>query len=636
MNKSPKREKKRSLVETMHAEGVQKAIEEQAKKLQSKLRKVVTGDEKKRIRDRIRETQDEPKYVKFFDKVAFTVGVLNMGVCQYFLLNRPDMFPMWYALVMPLVLGSRYLYFHNGGLQYFMIDFCYFSIFCSMMNLLFITNSPLFFKVCFICCTGPLTLAIPVWRNSFVFHDYDKIVSVYIHILPAMLYYTLRHTGSSLSNGFASVGLDSSKMCQNGNCEQLLPRDYLITLVLYLFWQASYLLKTEYMDKDKLDRNPKLLTSLRWLASDTKNALARLVLRIFRWFGVFGREEDFDSKTMKTKAVFVTGQLMFTLISFLPTPFMYYSSTFHLIYILLILTTSIFNGASFYIEVFSKRYNSHIIKIEEMHQIAQAATKAMNEIAALQSTDKLSPLGSAGNSGTFSASGVPLGATGALDAACRGSSAKSSSASLHGAAAAATAGMTRSFSGLGNGTSSSGPHSPAGGRGSSSNGLCGPTGESSELQRGAAGSATGAAAGAGTGTSSGPELSQLTALLKETSDNAWHQIKRHYQRVDEMRSGKVMNWDEDEYEVCDKDLLSASQDEMDSDQEQDQEQDHETEELIAEGLTALSHDNGDDEIDEGGVADGEEEEDQEGGDRKGGFSPLSTRDRGLSIMSIDR
>eukprot|EP01032_Pedospumella_encystans_P029460 gene29460-33270_t len=72
---------------------MERVFRDQATKLRSKFRKVVTGDEKKRIRDRIRETQDEPRYVKFFDKVAFTVGVLNMGVCQYFLLNRPDLFP---------------------------------------------------------------------------------------------------------------------------------------------------------------------------------------------------------------------------------------------------------------------------------------------------------------------------------------------------------------------------------------------------------------------------------------------------------------------------------------------------------------------------------------------------------------
>lgn len=375
---------RKSITETlMDPRQVQKSIKEQAKKLQSKWRKVVTGDEKKRIRDRIQETQDEPKYVKFFDKVAFTIGVLNMGVCQYFLLNRPDLFPMWYTMIIPLILGSRYFYFRGGGMQYFMIDFCYFTIFCSLLNLLVVRNFPVFFKVCFICCTGPLTLAIPAWRNSFVFHDYDKIVSVYIHILPSMLYYTMRHRGSHLDLPWAAKLVN---VCAGDACDSLRPLDYAIALALYIFWQFSYLFKTEFLDKSRLDNNPELLTSLRWLAKDTKNAMARAFLKFFRKLGVFAKDEEYDSRTLKTKAVFVVAQLMFTMVAFLPTPFMYYSPTFHLIYILLIITSSIFNGASFYIEVFSKRYNSHIAKIEEMHAIALAAKSAMTGLATLKSS----------------------------------------------------------------------------------------------------------------------------------------------------------------------------------------------------------------------------------------------------------
>jgi hypothetical protein len=400
------KDQKKSMTEKlMNPENVPKVLREQATKLRSKWRKVVTGDEKKRIRDRLRETEAEPKYVKFFDKVAFTVGVLNMGVCQYFLLNRPDLFPTWYSLIIPVILGSRYFYFRGSGLQYFMIDFCYFTIFCSMVNLLLVHNSPLFFKVCFICCTGPLTLAIPVWRNSFVFHDYDKIVSVYIHILPSMLYYTMRHRNTRMGFLTGSAGGD---VCHPDNCDDLHLFDYLVALGLYMFWQMLYLVKTEFLDKERLDRNPELLTSLRWLAKDTKNAMARMFLKFYRKMGVFGKEEEYDSRTLKTKAVFVVAQLLFTVVAFLPTPFMYHSPTFHLLYILLIITSSVFNGASFYIEVFSKRYNSQIQKIEEMHQLAQAASSAISDLNTLKeasaSTPRRTP-GKGSGGGSFGAQG---------------------------------------------------------------------------------------------------------------------------------------------------------------------------------------------------------------------------------------
>ena len=323
-----------------------------------------------------------------------------MGVCQFFLLNRPDAYPIWYLVVMPILLIARYAHFKNLGFQYFLIDFCYFVVSSSLVNILLLKSSPIVFKVLFIHGTGPLTLAIPVWRNSFVFHDFDKIVSVYIHILPCLLYYTLRWHGASVF-GAAQEGL-----CGAVPCEPLTVYDYGAAIVMYIGWQAMYLVKTEYLDKSKLDNNPKLLTSLRWMASDTKNALAVSVLKFLKKVRVFGKDESYDSGTMKTKLVFVASQLVYTLVAFLPTSLMYNSRHCHLIYILLIVVNSVFNGASFYIEVFSKRYSAHITKIEEMQRIAKAAANVAEEIAVLQKQEEEQSAGDQNAESTATAGGV--------------------------------------------------------------------------------------------------------------------------------------------------------------------------------------------------------------------------------------
>lgn len=300
---------------------------------------------------------------------------------------------------MPLLLISRYFYFRSLGWQYFMFDFCYFVISCSMINIMLV-RSMVFFKFCFICACGPVSLAIPVWRSSFVFHDYDKIVSVYIHILPCMLYYTLRWYGD---NGFHPnstdcIKYDNSSSPPNGAtyvessiryCSKdtdLNASDFFLALLGYVTWQTLYLLKTECWDKNKLDLDPSLLTSLRWMSTDTKNATALYVLGVMRSMGVFRPTEDFDPTSMKTKLVFVFSQLVFTVLAFPIAPLLYYSYAAHLMYILLIITISVFNGASFYIEVFSKRYNVRISKIEQLHSIAKQAQIAVDEIATMQIT----------------------------------------------------------------------------------------------------------------------------------------------------------------------------------------------------------------------------------------------------------
>ena len=79
-------------------------VKGQSQKLRSKFRKAITGDEKKRVRDHV---QEQPDYVKLLDKIAFTLGLLNILACEYFLVKLPTYFWLWYSLVIPLLKIGR-------------------------------------------------------------------------------------------------------------------------------------------------------------------------------------------------------------------------------------------------------------------------------------------------------------------------------------------------------------------------------------------------------------------------------------------------------------------------------------------------------------------------------------------------
>jgi hypothetical protein len=132
--------------------------------------------------------------------------------------------------------------------------------------------------------------------------------------------------------------------------------DLFIAALVYLVWQVLYFLKTEVIDKAYLDTCPDKLTSLRWLTTDLKNGLARAVLKLCKSLGVYGPREEFNSYDLKTKVVFMSSQFVYTCITFLLSPLFYYSSSAHMVFIFFIFSTSIFYGGSFYIEVFSQRY----------------------------------------------------------------------------------------------------------------------------------------------------------------------------------------------------------------------------------------------------------------------------------------
>jgi hypothetical protein len=89
-----------------------------------------------------------------------------------------------------------------------------------------------------------------------------------------------------------------------------------------------------------------------------------LVTKVARSIGVFAKDEVFNSRTLKTKIIFVVAQVLFTLVTILHTPFLYYSYSFSFCYICVIFGLCIWRGGSYYIELFSERYKLKFVKIE--------------------------------------------------------------------------------------------------------------------------------------------------------------------------------------------------------------------------------------------------------------------------------
>lgn len=77
----------------------------------------------------------------------------------------------------------------------------------------------------------------------------------------------------------------------------------------------------------KLDADPDIQTSLRWLTTTPSNLLHRAVLLLTRKTKIMRKDEVFDPSTIKTKIIFMTSQLVYTIIVAAPTPFIYSNRT---------------------------------------------------------------------------------------------------------------------------------------------------------------------------------------------------------------------------------------------------------------------------------------------------------------------
>jgi hypothetical protein len=294
----------------------------------------------------IKKKKQDPRIARMIDKMYFFVGVINLLVTEYIVIAYPEYFWYWFLLIIPFLILKRYTDYKSNNWLYFLLDFCYFAnILCFAQIFMIVcgndlsTYGKLFFQINFMFTNGPLAWAIVTWRNSFVFHSVDKITSVYIHLFPAFLLFCTRWYG----NYEMDFSMDIIPVL--GCC-----------ITLYCLWQLCYILKTEYFDKDKLDNDCTIQTSLRWMSSDTKNSMHKILLRILRKLRIMGPMEEFDAKTKKTKFIFVLSQFLFTLLTFIPIPFMFQSFVFNCLFLVFLLSIAIYNGGNYYIEVFSSRY----------------------------------------------------------------------------------------------------------------------------------------------------------------------------------------------------------------------------------------------------------------------------------------
>ena len=326
-------------------------------------RKVVTGDGDMRIRDHLRKRLREPTVVRLKDKVSFMIGVLlGLIATQYVLVMFPALFGLWYLAVIPTLCAARLVMYFKLNYQYFLLDNCYVVLTLAAASVFVPHTYTTYHQAVFALSNGPLLWAIPTWRCSMVFHSLDKVTSVFIHAFPAMLTFT-QHWYTPIPDSVSYRQAVTSEWATYNTIPSATADPISLAgclglpLATYLAWQIAYYVKTEIVDRSKFEADATLTTSLRWLTTDTKNPMHRLVRTILRSVGIMGPTEVFDPSTTKTKVLFMGTQLIYTLLTILPVFVLYSSLYIHLFLLLTLLTLSLWNGSSYYFDVFASRYN---------------------------------------------------------------------------------------------------------------------------------------------------------------------------------------------------------------------------------------------------------------------------------------
>jgi len=121
-----------------------------------------------------------------------------------------------------------------------------------------------------------------------------------------------------------------------------------VPLLPYLFWQLMYYLKVQIINTPA--KNQDRMTSFKFLMADKKTLVYKLSNLAGPRYALFG---------------FILVQLLYTLLTMLPIKLLYQNFWAHTVFLFGICFVSCWNGASFYIDVFSIKYQQSLLESEK-------------------------------------------------------------------------------------------------------------------------------------------------------------------------------------------------------------------------------------------------------------------------------
>ena len=127
-------------------------------------------------------------------------------------------------------------------------------------------------------------------------------------------------------------------------------------MLFYLLWQLLYIIAVELVLAAWIKADPDLEFALRCLARDADNGMHQLVLGIMRRIKVMAPTEIFQAETAKTKMIFISAQLVYTVTTLAPVQILYSSFSISFLYISSILGWTVYKGANSYCQDFMERY----------------------------------------------------------------------------------------------------------------------------------------------------------------------------------------------------------------------------------------------------------------------------------------
>lgn len=315
------------------------------------------------------------KVVRTREKVSFFFGVMSVLVSALLFGMAPDWIHVAYTLQGLYLLPLRAYTYKKRLWHYFLFDLCYYVTILNFIYIWFLPSSPALFVACYCLSHGSLASAVITWRNSLVFHDSDKVTSLFIHIYAPFTFTVIRHFYPNAQERFPALA-----QLPHLNPGQAL----LLSGVIYLIWQLLYW-KFVLVDRRTKIVSGQRTTSFSWLLNDKRGKIGQMIAKV---------------RPERRVPSFMVGQFVYSILTELPAVYLLYDSPrWSGTFLILIFAVSVWNGGGYYIEVFGRKFERELEALRN--------ELAVNNHRSGRSSPSLTDGGSIGNSPAIPTTSLP-------------------------------------------------------------------------------------------------------------------------------------------------------------------------------------------------------------------------------------
>ncbi|KAD6795220.1 hypothetical protein E3N88_06116 [Mikania micrantha] len=324
-------------------------------RLKDRSRKVSQTKEKTKeilSKQAVKIAKQAEEHESFITKVTHFMGVFAFGAFCFILGARPQDIRYVYCLFYIVFVPLRWIYYRYKKWHYYLLDFCYYANTIFLIMLLLYPKNEKLFMVCFSFAEGPLAWALIVWRCSLVFSSVDKLVSVLIHLLPGVVFFTIRWWDPAFFEAMHPEGTARrASWPYVGSKSFLWQWLFVVPLIAYSLWQALYFLIVNVLRRQRLLRDPEVMTSY-------SKTLGLYIGSPFVTGITKGRMDNMASGLLGDQNrlfMYILLQAVFTVATTALTVPIFLSYELHLAFQMLKVSATVWNGGSFLLEVMPRQ-----------------------------------------------------------------------------------------------------------------------------------------------------------------------------------------------------------------------------------------------------------------------------------------